>query len=241
MPEGPDIAIVRDNINTCRNDSTCIFIGGENYIPKLGKIVSISTYGKILIFEFIGNTFIYMRMKFTGKILFDEPVNNPYRLTIKNSDHHIYSFTSFDIWCSVPCIESTFTPDVDGYDMLLYPDRTKLIEDVKRMNISFKRASICRFLLNQSIFPGVGNIVKNEALYKANIHPNSTVMSIPYNIFLILIEWVHYIMWTCYHNGGTSVKYGSMYLPEIYGRGIKTKTRDGRVSYISDTQVLYIS
>ena len=38
---------------------------------------------------------------------------------------------------------------------------------------------ICDALLNQNIFSGVGNIIKNEILYRVKVHPKSIVGEIP--------------------------------------------------------------
>ena len=38
---------------------------------------------------------------------------------------------------------------------------------------------ICDALLNQNIFSGVGNIIKNEVLYRTHVHPESLIGNIP--------------------------------------------------------------
>jgi endonuclease-8 len=38
---------------------------------------------------------------------------------------------------------------------------------------------ICDVLLEQDIFAGVGNIIKNEVLYRVRVHPESLVGNIP--------------------------------------------------------------
>ena len=43
-----------------------------------------------------------------------------------------------------------------------------------------KDAYICDVLLNQQIFAGVGNIIKNEALFMARLHPLNVVGCIPH-------------------------------------------------------------
>jgi len=40
-------------------------------------------------------------------------------------------------------------------------------------------ALVCDILLDQNIFAGVGNIIKNEMLYRIGIHPLSTVGALP--------------------------------------------------------------
>ena len=48
----------------------------------------------------------------------------------------------------------------------------------KKLN-AIPNALICDALLEQDIFAGVGNIIKNEILYRARIHPESIVIKIP--------------------------------------------------------------
>ena len=42
-----------------------------------------------------------------------------------------------------------------------------------------KEALVCDVLLDQDVFSGVGNIIKNEVLFRAGVHPNSKVGKIP--------------------------------------------------------------
>jgi Formamidopyrimidine-DNA glycosylase len=60
---------------------------------------------------------------------------------------------------------------------------------VKVLNLiqKFKDEYICDVLLNQEVFAGVGNIIKNEALFLAKVHPLSIVAKIPQNILLDLV------------------------------------------------------
>jgi endonuclease-8 len=47
---------------------------------------------------------------------------------------------------------------------------------------------IADLLLDQAVFGGVGNIIKNEALYAAAVHPMSTSKDIPVEKTIALIE-----------------------------------------------------
>ena len=42
-----------------------------------------------------------------------------------------------------------------------------------------KKVLICDALLDQEIFAGVGNIIKNEVLFRVKVHPESIVEKIP--------------------------------------------------------------
>ena len=47
---------------------------------------------------------------------------------------------------------------------------------------------ICDALLDQNIFSGLGNIIKNEVLYRTKIHPESLVGKIPKKDLKVIIE-----------------------------------------------------
>ena len=38
---------------------------------------------------------------------------------------------------------------------------------------------VCDALLDQNIFAGVGNIIKNEVLFRIKVHPENTIQSLP--------------------------------------------------------------
>jgi endonuclease-8 len=40
-------------------------------------------------------------------------------------------------------------------------------------------ALVCDALLDQTIFAGVGNIIKNEVLFRIRVHPESTIGALP--------------------------------------------------------------
>jgi endonuclease-8 len=52
---------------------------------------------------------------------------------------------------------------------------------------------VCDALLNQHIFSGVGNIIKNEVLFRTHIHPESLLGNVPFNKLEELVkETVNY-------------------------------------------------
>ncbi len=54
-------------------------------------------------------------------------------------------------------------------------DEKKALKKIKEL----PGAEVCDVLLNQEIFAGVGNIIKNEVLFRTRIHPESVVGKIP--------------------------------------------------------------
>src|SRR6185312_6896300 len=61
-------------------------------------------------------------------------------------------------------------------------------ENAKKKLKKIPDTLICDALLDQDIFSGVGNIIKNEILYRARVHPESTVKAIPAAKIKKLIE-----------------------------------------------------
>ena len=52
---------------------------------------------------------------------------------------------------------------------------------------------VCDALLDQNIFSGVGNIIKNEVLFRTQIHPESRLGAIPANkLDQLIAETVNY-------------------------------------------------
>lgn len=52
-------------------------------------------------------------------------------------------------------------------------------EKAKAKINSLPESLVCDILLDQEIFSGVGNIIKNEVLYRIRIHPESLTGNIP--------------------------------------------------------------
>ena len=54
----------------------------------------------------------------------------------------------------------------------------KLWRDLQRLRAQ-PDTLVCDALLDQDIFAGVGNIIKNEVLFRTRVHPAATIASIP--------------------------------------------------------------
>lgn len=64
-------------------------------------------------------------------------------------------------------------PDTLSYDLILQPSsfKQRLRSLIKSTRKNLQTTSICSLMLDQDFFPGVGNYLRAEALYKANIAP----------------------------------------------------------------------
>ncbi len=92
------------------------------------------------------------------------------RLCLDTGKRRVYFYN-----CSVRILEQSEVEREEALDVLSdkwSPDRImKRLRDGDEL--------VCDLLLNQEIFPGVGNIIKVEALFRAGVHPLSRVERLP--------------------------------------------------------------
>jgi len=113
---------------------------------------------------------------------------------------------------------------------------------------NLSRAFICDVLLDQNVFAGVGNIIKNEALFKSKVHPLSVVEKIPEKKIEEVANEARKFSLRFYRTvkNGDSIRsqliiYGKKTCPLCGGKVIFHKTgKTNRISYFCPShQVLY--
>jgi endonuclease-8 len=151
-------------------------IGKERLEKK--KILSIFSYGKYLFFQF--DTFalrvhfmLYGSFQATVKnikVTGDYPTKNRApRLALEMSNGHIEMYS-----CSVRYIEDSHARDSCDYSIDIMSDQWNAKKALAKMRKEVG-SEIADVLLDQTIFLGVGNIIKNETLLQAGIAPQTKV------------------------------------------------------------------
>ena len=107
-----------------------------------------------------------------GSYTINEKKDRPERLslTFKNGEINLYT-------CSVKILEGKVEDDYDFSVDVMNDDW-----DEVKARMTLKKAPeklVCDALLEQDIFSGVGNIIKNEVLYRVKVHPESVIKKIP--------------------------------------------------------------
>ena len=146
------------------------------------KLMDIQTWGKHLLLLFPNGTVRVHRGLF-GDVLINErkKVNRSFFL----------EFTSGEINGYVVRAEKLKAPVDEVYDW-----RTDILSKdfdaayVKTLLKTQSTKTIDDVLMDQQIFTGVGNIIRNEALYLSGIHPQSIVGKIPAAKITMLIKKV---------------------------------------------------
>ena len=131
----------------------------------------IKTWGKHLLLCFDDFT-IRVHFLLFGTYRIDEKKDTQLRLglTFPNGELNIYT-------ASVKLLEGNINDYYDWTEDVLN-DNWDAQAALKKMKEK-PNMLICDVLLEQDIFSGVGNIIKNEVLYRVHVHPESVTGKIP--------------------------------------------------------------
>ena len=170
MPEGPSIVIVRDILKPFTG-MTIKKTQGNAAIDKKRlegeKIVSIRSWGKHLLICFKSFTLRVHFLMF-GTYLVDERKKTPLKLSLQFGKREINFYTCSIVIVDGPLKDSyDFTADIMGPEWSSRKTGNKMKAVPDRL--------VCDVLMDQEIFPGVGNIIKNEVLFRIRVHPESVV------------------------------------------------------------------
>lgn len=175
MPEGPSILLVKEAVAQFTGE-TIIAVSGNSKIDQSRllnrKVMAFKSWGKHFLICFDGFTLKVHFLMFGSYTVNERKPDRDIRLnlTFKNGEVNFYA-------CSVKYLEGDindhydWSADVmnDQWDKKKAKAKLKVLPDTL----------ICDALLEQDIFAGVGNIIKNEILYRVRVHPESVVKNLP--------------------------------------------------------------
>jgi endonuclease VIII len=174
MPEGPSIVILKDEARALVG-KRIVAVEGNTRIDKerlVGeKIVALRSWGKHFLIEMAGFSLRIHFLMF-GSYRIDERKDVPPRLGLHfdRGEFNVYT-------CSVRFIEEPLDEIYDWTgDVMsdLWDARA-----ARRKLRAMPEALVCDALLDQNVFAGVGNIIKNEVLFRIRLHPLSKVGALP--------------------------------------------------------------
>jgi endonuclease-8 len=174
MPEGPSLIIARDAMAMFVGKKVLAVTGNsrvakERMLNK--KLLAIRTWGKHLLLEF-DRFSVRIHFLMFGTYRVNEAKEAPARLSVVFKSGVLNFYT-----CSVKIIEEPLDEIYDWSADVLSDewDPRAARKKLKAMPSMF----VTDALLDQTIFAGVGNIIKNEVLFRIRVHPKSTVGALP--------------------------------------------------------------
>lgn len=174
MPEGPSIVILKESVADFAG-KVIRSVSGNSKVdqPRLvGQTVrSFKSWGKHFLICF-DDFAVRIHLLMFGTYRINERKESPVRLNLTFDDGEINFYT-----CSVQLLEGSTNAHYDWTADVMNPDWNP--KNAKKKLILTLNMQACDALLEQEIFSGVGNIIKNEVLYRVRIHPESHVGKIP--------------------------------------------------------------
>ncbi|WP_294220167.1 DNA-formamidopyrimidine glycosylase family protein [uncultured Chryseobacterium sp.] len=176
MPEGPPIVLMKEDLQKFAGEKVLDVKGSS--ITETSQIQGhvlreIRTHGKqtFLIFD-KANIRIHLLMFGSYSLTENKAHTHTLKLGLEFKNGGMYFYT-----CNVKLVNPEFLSVLDWEADVMSdawdPEKAKKkLKDRPKM-------MVCDALMDQDIFAGVGNIIKNEALFRVGIHPETLVGHLP--------------------------------------------------------------
>ena len=175
MPEGPSILILKEAVQQFKGQKVIAASCNNNTLDAgmlVGQtITGFKSWGKHFLICFPKFT-IRIHMMMFGSYRINKHTEKPPRLHLQFNDGELNFYAILLQLIDEPLDKVyDWSADImnDGWDSK---------KAIKKMEAQ-PGLLICDALMDQHIFSGVGNIIKNEVLFRAKVHPESLVSAIP--------------------------------------------------------------
>jgi endonuclease-8 len=175
MPEGPSIFLLKEEVRSFNGKKILKVTGNSKTdIQRLKgqKIIVIKSWGKHFLICFKSFSLRIHFLMFGSYRVNEKRPGRTERLGLRFSKGEINFYS-----CSLKFLEGNIN---DHYDWSgdVMNDRWDPRKARKKLN-GTEGELVCDLLLDQNIFAGVGNIIKNEVLYRIRVHPESLIEKLP--------------------------------------------------------------
>lgn len=184
MPEGPSLVILREATQSFAGQRV-LRAEGNSRIDKSRlagrRIHALRTWGKHFLIE-LDDFSIRIHFLMYGSYCIDSRKDRPERLRLTFARGRELNFYS----CAVRYIEGKLDDEYDWSGDVLSDSWDAAAARRKLRGMPDTLA--CDALLDQNVFAGVGNIIKNEVLFRIRVHPLSRIGELPATKLRALVE-----------------------------------------------------
>lgn len=255
MPEGPEIRIVSEELNSIFQNRICVKIVSNSVFTDnlfksdycfINKIFNVNricdeiySIGKKIFFIFQNKCFISSCLM-NGRWLLNEPERYLFYIQFENLNLYYSDYSQSSHFSILSINSSNYISCIKD----LGPDYFYVVFEDFKNQIKRRKLDVQDFLMNQSIFSGVGNYLKSDILFMAKIHPKTSVKDLSDHEIETLFHCIKNRMENSYLCGGSSFysycspsgKLGT-YQHLIYGKKgnniLTTNDKNGRITYYS--------
>ena len=259
MPEGPEVKISTDFLQKNLREIKSIKIESLAYKEKFSHVIKIANkqlmqkasffcIGKNIFLKLNKKNNLHIHLGMTGSFTFKEQKHNHLSFSTPNSKiffNDIRRFGFVNI-ISDEIISKKFNMKID-----ILNDNYDIKNHINLLNKISSNLEICKILLNQKYFPGVGNYLKSEILFALKIHPNRKWKTIKKTKFKDICIITRKITTEAYKKGGAELRdfknpnFNSSFKLKVYGRKktdenteiLKIKSKDNRTTFYCNSQI----
>jgi len=228
MPELPEVETIAIQLHVSLAGKKIVglnvlnpksFVGKETDVVG-HKIISIHRRAKVLVFELSNGKFMLFHLKMTGQLIY---VDNSRRIVGGHADHDWHAVLPnqhtriiFDLgkdqtlffndmrkfgWCKVMTIA-----EVGEYFTKYGPEPLPKVDIsyLETRALRMKSSAIKKFLMDQNVISGIGNIYADETLFASRIHPKRLVSSLTDAEWKCIADNAERILKLAISKGGTT-------------------------------------
>jgi endonuclease-8 len=175
MPEGPSIVILKEAVAEFKGQKV-LEVSGNTKVDfsrlEGKKITDFKSFGKNFFICFGKKLSVKIHFMLFGSYRINERKETAARLSFLCSKGELNFYA-----CSVKLVEENLD---DIYDWTADVMNDAWDEAAARKKLkALPETVVADALLDQDIFAGVGNIIKNEVLYRIKLHPKSKLGKVP--------------------------------------------------------------
>lgn len=174
MPEGPSIVILREQAAVFAG-ATVRQVSGNSRIDLQRmhgqRVVSVRSFGKQFLLEFDGFA-LRIHLLLFGSWRINERRETAARVSLALDDGELNFYA-----CSATYVEGPLDLAYD-WSRDVMSAQWDAAQALARLQ-ALQKTLVCDALLDQNLFAGVGNIIKNEVLFRIRVHPLSEVEALP--------------------------------------------------------------
>jgi endonuclease-8 len=212
MPEGPSIVIAKDALEQFKGKKILDVTGYGKLDKKIvkGKTVKdVKTWGKHLIIVLDKKLAIRIHFMLFGSYRINERAKANPKLSLRFKEGELNFYVS-QIVLIQEDLDSVYDWSADIMSKSWSPEKAR-----DKM-LAKPNSFVCDILMDQHIFSGVGNIIKNEVMYSAKLHPENLIADVPKAKIHFLTKEVHrysfdFLKWK---KEGTLLKHCNVYKQE---------------------------
>lgn len=185
MPEGPSIVILREQAAAFAGKTIAEASGNSRSIDiaqlRGQPLLALASWGKHFLLQ-LPKFSLRVHFLLFGSYRINEDKDAAPRLHLAFDDGTQLNFYA----CSIKQIGADLDAEYDWRGDVMNPAWDAALA---RKKLRAQPATlVCDALLDQTVFAGAGNIIKNEVLFRLRIHPQSTLGALPAAKLRALVE-----------------------------------------------------